>query len=214
MPRHASDYDTMILRCGTNAHRAFLTERILLSTGTVWGPTHTPDGVPYGTLHETAVKQEFSLAYAHAVSAAARCTFEPVRVDVERVDFVIRQVANHLQHTNAMVDVQIKCTSQDVLKEDGVHWPLDIAHYDDLRDPKVYTPKILVVVVVPDEFLEWFEHAPEQAVLRHGAYWTSLRGMPESTNAAKKTVVLPRDQVFDVPALLGILKRVGDGDLP
>lgn len=178
-----------------------------------WGPTHLPDGTPYGRLHETECKQQFSLAYAHAVTSMARCTMENIRVDVERVDFVVRQVAGHDQYDDAQVQVQMKCTSQDVMKADGVHWSLDLAHYDSLRAERTYVPKILVVLIVPTKFQQWMDHTHERAILRQGAYWASLRGAPE-IDTDTKTVTLPKGNTFDVPGLLSMLKRIGDGGYP
>lgn len=183
------------------------------STEKPWGPTHLEDGTPYGQLHQVNCKEQFSLAYAHAVVTAARCKVSELKVDDERVDFTVRQVANHDVFDGAAFDVQMKCTSQDVLRDDGVHWTLDTNHYDDLRSPRVYTPKILVVLVVPDDLDEWFEHSTDNTVLRKAAYWVSLRGAPPATGATK-TVTLPAANHFNVPGVLGILSRVGNGGLP
>ncbi len=186
-----------------------------LTSTAQWGPTHLADGTPYGKLHESACKEQFSLAYSHAVASAARCTLHGITPDVERVDYTVRQVADHTAYESAQIDVQMKCTSQSVMHDDGVHWKLETDHYEHLRSDKVYNPKILVVLVVPKSFGDWFDHSEERLLLRRSAYWVSLRGMPAlPTGQDSKTVVLPKRQVFDVPNLLAILKRVGDGGTP
>lgn len=182
-------------------------------TAQVWGPQSTAAGVPYGKLHQTECKQQFSLAYSHAVASAARCIMENIRSDVECVDYTIRQTADHVMYNSSQVDVQMKCTSQDVLKDDGVHWSLDKSHYDKLRDTKTYNKKILVVLVVPEDILDWMHHSEKRLLLRQCAYWTYLGGAPE-VSTATKTVLLPRENVFNVDQLLGILQRVGDGGTP
>ena len=186
-----------------------------MTTTTPWGPTHLPDGTPYGKLHETACKEQFSLAYAHAIALAARCTLHGITPDVERVDFTVRQVADHNLYEAAQIDVQMKCTSQSVMLNDGVHWTLDVDHYDHLRSGKVYNPKILVVLLVPTNLKDWLDHSADRAILKQCAYWVSLRGLPAvPATQQTRTVVLPPTQPFDVPNLLGILKRVGDGGPP
>ena len=178
-----------------------------------WGPSHLADGTPYGTLHEVNCKEEFSLAYAHAIASAGRCTLTNIRVDVERVDFTVRQVADHDMYDDSAIDVQMKCTSQDVLHADGVHWQLEAAHYDSLRSTRSIHKKILVVLLVPPDLESWLDHSTERSILRRSAYWVSLRDQPATTGGSK-TVTLPSDNLFDVPNLLRIMKRVGDGGDP
>lgn len=180
---------------------------------TKWGLQSTPDGVPYGTLASNEAQQQFSLAFTHAIVASARCTVSNIVSDVEGIDYTIRQVARHKRHSRAIVDVQMKCTYQDVLKDDGVHWKLLKDHYDALRDEETYVHKILVVLVVPRDHQDWLVSDEQGMLLRKAAYWANLEGLPEIT-ADSKTVVLPRENRFTVEQLLGILQRVGDGGTP
>ena len=178
-----------------------------------WGPRFTPSGAPYGSLHETECKQQFSLAFAHAMVAAARCTISDLRSDVERIDFTVRQAAEHTKYSSAQVDVQMKCTERDVLRQDGVHWSLTKDHYDALRDPKTINRKILVVLLVPAELDQWIHHSEERLLLRKSAYWLNLENFPEIAKDSK-TVILPKHQVFDVNHLLDMLSRIGSGGDP
>ena len=180
---------------------------------TPWAPAATGDGSPYGNLDDSKCKEEFSLAFTHAIATAARCVAEPHRVDVERVDVLIKQEASHTKYTDARVEVQLKCTSQNVLHEDGIHWPLTKDHYDHLRDPNSFTPQILVVVLVPDTLTKWTTHNEDHLLLHQRALWLSLRDSPEITTASK-TVVLPRNQIFNVEQLLAMLQRIGNGGHP
>jgi hypothetical protein len=168
-------------------------------------------GAPYGTLDQRECKQQFSIAYAHAIATAARCKLDNIHPDDERVDLTIRQVASHKMYDSAQIDVQMKCTSQDVLKTDGVHWVLSRDHYDHLRSELVYVPKILVVLLVPKRLDDWLTVSADSMLLQRSAFWVSLRGEPESAHDSK-TVVLPNQ--FNVVQLLEILKRVGDGGTP
>lgn len=89
-----------------------------------WAELVTPSGAPFGTCHPSECKQQFSVAYTYAIAAAARCTISKLVSDVEKIDYTVRQVANHSQYTTSQIDVQMKCTEQDVLRDDGIHWRL------------------------------------------------------------------------------------------
>lgn len=178
-----------------------------------WAARTTPAGAPYGTLHASECKQQFSLAAAHAIATAARCTMENIKVDVERVDFTVRQATTHLKYTSSVVDVQMKCTEQDLLRDDGMHWSLSRDHYDRLRDPDTYHRKILVVMQVPRDPGDWLVSDDKGMLLRTAGYWACVEGAgPIDTGST--TVVLPTTQPFDVDQLLGILQRVGNGGAP
>ena len=71
---------------------------------------------------------------------------------------------------------------------------LSLKNYDDLRDPDVHTPRILVVVCVPEEVPEWLHEQPETTAMRRCAYWFSLRGMEPSKNETKERIRIPRTQ--------------------
>lgn len=174
-------------------------------------PTAAP---PHGSLPESACKEQISVAYLHAVTAAARCSLENLRVDYEGVDATVRQEANHLHFSNAQVDVQLKCTSQvGILKDDHLAFRLERAHYDKLRAARTYTPRILAVMLVPADLGEWLEQSQDHMLVRRCAYWVCLQGDPE--RAGKKvTVKLPRSNVLDVGQLLRMLQRIGNGGKP
>lgn len=104
-------------------------------------------------------------------------------------------------------------TEQNVLKDDGIHWQLDRDHYDALRDPLSYNRKILVVLLVPDLLQSWLEVREDGMLLRRAAYWVCLEGA-DPIETQSKTVILPRENVFNVEQLLEILQRVGDGGRP
>lgn len=182
-----------------------------------WQITHHVSGTPFGQLNSSQAKEQFSLAYLHAVATSARCTLSDPKVDNERVDVTIRQTASHTLYSSANVDVQLKCSSLDIMKSDGIHFKLDGDHYNDLADPKRYDPVILVVLHVPRDPSQWLSYpggSPASGMtLKNVAHWVSLNGANPTTQGTK-TVVLPKANVFDVSNLLGILSRIGNGRKP
>src|SRR5438067_278382 len=143
-------------------------------------------------------KQEFSKAYVKAVAAACGYATEMPSVDDDSVDLVLAARGGSGTVRSPKLDMQLKCTSQDFVGQRTVDFPVPIKNYDDLRPTNFMVPRILVVVVVPDDPENWIVHSEEQMLLRHCGYWYSLRGLPATENVRSVTVNIPRMQVFDV----------------
>ncbi|RBM19223.1 hypothetical protein DI005_16145 [Prauserella sp. PE36] len=180
---------------------------------TVLFPDMHGSGVPYGRLQPNLCKEQISIAYTHAVATAARCKLQDVEIDDHGIDAVLMQTPEDDLLGDVKVDVQLKCTSGDHLKDDHLAFPLPRHNYDKLRGEKRITPAILIVMVVPAALEEWVAQNEEALTLVKCAYWMSLRGMP-SIDQDNKTVHLPRRNIFDVKSLLAIMKRVADGGQP
>ena len=75
-------------------------------------------------------------------------------------------------------------------------------------------PRLLVVVLVPENLENWLQQSEDEMCMRYGAYWVSLRGQPERLNTANVTVELPRSNQFTVEALKSIMQRLSQGGLP
>lgn len=164
-------------------------------------------------MHATAQKQAFSVAYARAVAARAAFGYSTPEIDLDCVDATITGHIDARTPRGPRLDLQLKCTSRDLLRDDGVHFSLEVAHYDQLRSTERMVPIILVVVVVPDELSSWTDHTEDRLELRRSGYWMSLRGLPAVTTDAR-TVVLPRVQVFSPAQLEDIMVRVDNGQFP
>lgn len=153
-----------------------------------------------------------SLAYCHAIAAAAGCSFEPRDVDMYSVDATFHH-SGKLAWSPKQLEIQLKCTTQDVVKDDHITWQLDRQAYNRLSAEKVSVPAVLIVLTLPAEMDAWLVQSPAQLLLAGEAYWVSLRGAP-SIETASKVVHLPRSQVFGVQPLLDIMDRIGQGGLP
>jgi hypothetical protein len=85
------------------------------------------------------------------------------------------------------LDLQVKSTSDCTGTEAAIHYPLKRKNYDELILADLLTPRLLVLVVVPQDPPAWLTAAPEALVLRHCAYWVSLRGLPARDNETSVT---------------------------
>ncbi len=154
-------------------------------------------------------KAEFSLAYVHAVATVAGFALYDVRVDDESVDCGVAKRGGGGTVKSPRLELQLKCTERNVLKADGIHFPLKGKNYDDLRGTNLHVPKILVVLLVPDRVGDWVNHSDEEMCLKHCAWWLSLAGAAERGGVETPTVILPPGQRFSPAALEAIMARIG-----
>jgi hypothetical protein len=154
--------------------------------------------------------EQFSFAYVRALAAAlgmAANQYSPDRFGVDLQLSAKGDRGGPLIYPK--LDIQIKATSRkDLLFDDGIHYPLEIPHYDALRDEHVSNPRILVVVLVPEEETEWIRHSREELALRRCGYWRSLLGMGPSGNTSNVTVCVSWDNILSVDALNSLMAKV------
>ena len=157
-------------------------------------------------------KEEFSRAFVLAIAAKAGCSNSKPSVDCDSVDLTLSMdgIQGALLQS-AGLDIQLKCTSQD-LENDGVFkFPLPIKNYNDLR-AKVMTPRILVVVQVPEEIEDWLLQDSDKLCLFKCAYWYSLAGLPDTNNTSSVTVHIPTTQVFTAKFLEDAIHKIANGE--
>jgi hypothetical protein len=159
-------------------------------------------------------KEQFSQAYVRAVATVAGFSIFDPTVDDDSVDISIAQKGGKGSIRSPRVDLQLKCTSRDLLREGEINFPLPIKNYDDLRPENVQVPRILVIVIVPDDVNTWIEQSEEKLSMHHCGYWRSLRGLPDSANDTNVTVPIPTSQPFTVGELRDMMGRVSVGGVP
>jgi hypothetical protein len=159
-------------------------------------------------------KEQYSRAYLLAVAAVAGFSWSQPSVDDDSVDLTLHQRGGGGSVRSPRLDVQLKCKAAPTPTESEFSLSIKLKNYDDLRDPTVLVPRILVVVLVPDDLGDWLAHSEAELALRRCAYWVSLRGLPPSTNKTGQTVTLQRQQTFNVQSLRGIMGRIAGGGLP
>lgn len=160
-------------------------------------------------------KEEFSYAYINAVASAAGFSFQIASrpLDQVGVDVTITGLVSPGSRCRTRLDVQVKCTSRDVLDGDNLRYPLEIKNYEELRnDYPEDDPLILVVVLVPDKVDDWLHQSETELCLKHCAYWVSLRGQPAIENQTTVTVYLPRQNIFTVNTLKNLMQRIAAGE--
>jgi hypothetical protein len=164
--------------------------------------------------HETWRMEEFSSAYVRAVSATAGCSVAKPEVDDDSIDLILKRKRPGTAVRSPQLDIQLKATYTDCIREGHISYPLSIKNYDEFRPVNVAVPRILVVVAMNPEAGAWIEHSQESLSLRKCGYWISLRGEPPLSNTTSRTVAIPREQVFDAIGLHRIFEALESGRVP
>ncbi len=162
-------------------------------------------------LSDNDIKSELSYAYLHAVVSRCGCACEVsghhsdgMGVDV-RVHHKGQMIPGTL--TRFTVDVQLKATSEPPgIQNNRISFWLRAKNYNELRDPDVPNPQVLVVLFLPPDPGEWLTWTAESLITRRCAYWLSLHEAPTGSQSGQ-TVYIPGTNVFSVEEFRILLSR-------
>jgi hypothetical protein len=152
-------------------------------------------------------------AYVQAVAAQAGLLWSRTDLDYG-IDLSLRRVAvqgNRHRDGGAQFDLQLKSTTRAAVTETGVAYDLEVQAYDDLRSVSCPCPRILVVLVMPEDEALWLTQTSEELTLRRCAYWISLKGHPPTTAIRTIRIAIPVANVFSVEAVTRLMERVREG---
>ena len=152
-------------------------------------------------------KERFSLAYINAVATQAGYQMVEPSVDRDSVDGVLMGDSGR----RPRIEFQAKATSRDLIRGERVSFPLSIKNYDDLR-ADVQTPRILIVVLMPDNETEWLAQTDEELCLRCCGYWLSLADRPPVVNSDNVTVHIPLANVFSSSQIADLMGKAERGE--
>ena len=150
--------------------------------------------------------EQRSLVVVRAVAAEAGFQVVRPEPDVDSVDGVLMASFGR----RPRIEFQAKATSRRLLRADGIHFPLPVKNYDELRIGS-WIPRILIVVLMPDESETWLSQTDDELCMNSSVYWLSPSGMPERPNIASVTVVIPTANVFDRAQLDALMIRAEAG---
>jgi len=158
-------------------------------------------------LADNDVKCSLSIAYVQAIAAhAGYLCGSPPEPDRDSVDLQI--AAGGLMRPK--LDLQLKASIRLTNSGTNFSFPLKLKNYNDLRVP-TQTPRLLIVLDLPKKSEHWLKSDVKQLVLRRAAYWVSLRDLPEAASAASVTIIIPKSNIFDVKALIGLMEQSRSG---
>ena len=162
---------------------------------------------PDALLASTDVEEALSIAYAHAIAAAAGYVVALRHFDRDGIDLTF-EAGDSMR---PKIDAQLKATINLPLGRDGAYrYSCRKRNYDLLR-LETQTPRILVVLNLPPESNEWLTSSDNELTIRRCAYWTSLRHAADNDNDTSVTVNVPAVNRFDVPGLRVLMERSRTG---
>lgn len=158
-----------------------------------------------GQLPDSWCKEEFSVAYVHAVATAIGVSCETPHRDMNGVDAIFR-ARDDGDTDGAQLAMQLKCTTKRLRSVNGeaeLSFPLGRKDYDHLRMVRAHPPRLLVVVKVPDPPpSSWVEVSAEQLLLRASAWYATLWGEPALPDGQDtKSIRIPATNRFTPEAL-------------
>ncbi len=155
-----------------------------------------------GIMDMNTRKERFSLSYIEAVASHAGLQVVETKVDHDSVDGVLISDFGR----RPRIEFQAKATARDVVRERHIDFPLSIKNYDDLRIEAI-NPRILIVLLIPQDTQEWVNQTDDELCLRQCAYWMSLKGQPASLNISSVTVHVPMANVFNSDQLTEMMQQ-------
>ncbi len=154
-------------------------------------------------------KEALSRAYVHALAAAAGVLCSRPDPDYG-IDLCLREVEvrdKRLWDTGVQIDVQLKATSKSLLADTEIRYDLDADGYNTLCRSAGGVPRILVLVVLPDDEREWLSQTPDELCLRRCAFWASLEGRRETAARSSVRITIPRADVFSPDVIRLLMDR-------
>lgn len=152
-------------------------------------------------------QEQFANAFLVSVAAVAGFAASKPDVDDDSVDWTISSRLSR----RPKIDIQMKSRrDQETASADVIPYDLKRKNFDDLILTDLLSPRLLVLVVVPEEIDYWLDVTPERLVLRHCAYWISLAGQSPTNNSSKVRINIPRTNQLTVTSLQALMHRANE----
>jgi hypothetical protein len=165
-------------------------------------------------MYATHRQEQFSNAYVSAVAAVAGFATYIPQPDIDSIDLGIADKGSRGIIRSPNLHLQIKAPYRhNVINTHTMSYSLKKKNYDDLRHIDFHIPRILIVVILADDINDWLYQSDQELIMRHCAYWTSLRGKPELPfDKETKSVSLSKEQFFNVEGLQNIMDKISNGE--
>jgi hypothetical protein len=159
-------------------------------------------------------KEEFNYAYVCALAAHAGLNRGDFRVDDDSIDITFQAKGDFGpgRRRSPLIQIQLKCTSQDLVVDDVIKFELKVKNYNDLRGDDLVVPRYLAVLLVPDDVEAWIAHNEGHIALYNSCYWLSLRNFAPTDNEATVTVDVPLAQRLTSSTLWDMMNRASAGE--
>jgi hypothetical protein len=161
-------------------------------------------------------QEALSRAYVRAIAAHAGVICGATENDLG-FDLLLRAVESDGQHhwdSGPQLDLQLRSTTQAGMRDAEVIYDLDVRTYDLLRRDSIVRPRLLVLLVLPEDEAQWLTQSVDELIARRCAFWMSLRGAAPTTNQATIRLAIPLANIFSVAALHRLIDEAREEDVP
>lgn len=160
-------------------------------------------------------KECLGVAYTRAVVSYAGFNFcvseHDYGFDGKIIDVEYDDEYRRYSESGFLIDFQIKSTVRYEIKDDMIFYDIEVKNYRDLIKRNPGNPRILILYLMPQENDDWLENDKHKLILRHGAWWCSLKGFPETDNKERKRIKIPIKNLLNKEALIRMMECVKEG---
>lgn len=160
------------------------------------------------------IKENLSLAYVRIIASMSGRVFYIYHPDYG-MDVQIQEIQNiegNLSPSGFNLDLQVKSTKNFRETDDHIFYPLRNKNYNDLTLITNGTPRILVLLCLPEDKIEWIYQSQDLLQLRKCSYWHYLGGQTRRPNPESKTTIrINRVHIFSVENLNRIFESIRGG---
>jgi hypothetical protein len=157
-------------------------------------------------------KEQFSVSFLTAIAAQAGLNHSVPTVDEDSVDISLTGKGFSGKFRSPQIDIQLKCTSQDVISDGKIKYDLKLKNYTELRGENILVPRYLMILVVPDDPNEWITYDTDSIMLKHNCYWASLRFKPNTPNTRQVRIEIPCENKVIDKSLLDLMAMASKGE--
>ncbi|MCU7976574.1 DUF4365 domain-containing protein [Shewanella sp. SW36] len=158
-------------------------------------------------------KELLSRAYVSAIAAQIGFRSAIPDVDDDSVDLILKGRGFASTIRNPQLEIQLKCTACNDGCEEYFSYKLPIKNYNDLRGDNLLCPRLLFVLVVPNETDAWLSYELDHMKMKHCCYWISLRDLKETTNGTSVTIKIPRENILTATSMLLLMESASHGGI-
>ena len=160
-------------------------------------------------------QEALSLAWLHAVAGACglTCSLRTLDYGVDVTLHYIEAAGGVLFESIFRIVVQLKSTTNASLDDQYVRYDLAVRNYEHLREPNPFVPRILAVLVLPEDESEWIDVSEDQLTMRRCMYWHTLAGFGPTPNKHTVRIAIPRENILSVEGLKKLLLHFNKGEL-
>lgn len=159
-------------------------------------------------LSKEDVQEALSKAFLSAIAARAHYATSQKDFDRDGVDMTVEAGASF----RPKIDFQLKATYRGEIKDGVINYPCPVKNYNKLIIP-TQTPRLLLLYRMPASSDLWLEQTADNAMLRHGGYWVSLKGCDPTTNSDSITIQIPAENSMTVESLRKLMDKSRIGAL-